>query len=470
MDRIFSIFIIVSLFVYNTPFELTEDKIKILDEMIQSQMKKAKLNTVGVIITNKTSTIFQNVYTEAGKISNTTRFIIGSVSKSFTALGILKLNISLNQTLDKFDLNEYIDENDAKDITISELLNHTSGLDSFSSKRKYEKGYYNYSNYGFALLGKIIEKQSGQKYEEYMKEKIFGPLNMINTNAKYNDDIIDSYDNFLGFRTKYTSLESEIGDGFYIPAGFISVSIEDMGYYLRYYLNDTSEDYENYISQMIKGNVNIQYNIDYGMGLVIEKKNNQMIYHHDGATNSFLSKLSIFPELEIGIFIITNTNDMFCDQPTADFKNNIIDFITLDTYRNISTTLFIYIHFFYDIIFFILIGIPLTYLIVTIVRKFKKKEYMWFTGIKGKIIFVVDVLVLIIIPLSIIIFFYTFDSTLKYATNNSKDIQFILFTILSASIFNFLIKLVYVFIYNKHFKNKNVENMDLDYIGLDNEK
>ena len=63
MDRIFSIFIIVSLFVYNTTFELTEDKIKILDEMIQSQMKKAKLNTVGVIITNKTSTIFQNVYT-----------------------------------------------------------------------------------------------------------------------------------------------------------------------------------------------------------------------------------------------------------------------------------------------------------------------------------------------------------------------------------------------------------------------
>ena len=161
---------------------------------------------------------------------------------------------------------------------------------------------------------------------------------------------------------------------------------------------------------------------------------------------------------------------MFCAQPTADFKNNIIDFITLDTYRDISTTLFIYIHFFYDIIFFILIGIPLTYLIVTIVRKFKKKEYMWFTGIKGKIIFVVDVLVLIIIPLCIIIFFYTFDSTLKYATNNSKDIQFILFTILSASIFNFLIKLVYVFIYNKHFKNKNVENMDLDYIGLDNEK
>jgi len=337
MDRIFSIFIIISLFVYNITFELTEDKIKVLNEMIQSQMKSARLNTVGFIITNKASTIFQNVYTEKDKASNTTPFILGSVSKSFTALGILKLNIYLNQTLDKFDLKEYIDENDAKDITISELLNHTSGLDRDRSKIIYEKGYYSYSNYGYGLLGKIIEKQSGEKFEEYMKNKIFGPLKMVNTNAKYNSNIIDSYDNFFGFKTKYTSLESEIGDGFAIPQGFISASIEDMGNYLRYYLDDSSEDYKNYISQMIQGNINLQYNKYYGMGLDIEKKNNQTIYHHDGLTNSFQCSLYIFPDIEIGIFIITNTIDMLCRKPTIDFMNNIINFITLDTYEEVDT-------------------------------------------------------------------------------------------------------------------------------------
>ena len=473
MDRIFSIFIIISLFVYNSTFELTEDKIKVLNEMIQSQMKSARLNTVGFIITNKTSTIFQNVYTEKDKASNTTPFILGSVSKSFTALGILKLNINLNQTLDKFDLKEYIDENDAKDITISELLNHTSGLDRDRSKIIYEKGYYSYSNYGYGLLGKIIEKQSGEKFEEYMKNKIFGPLKMVNTNAKYNSDIIDSYDNFFGFKTKYTSLESEIGDGFAIPQGFISASIEDMGNYLRYYLDDSSEDYKNYISQMIQGNINLQYNKYYGMGLDIEKKNNQTIYHHDGLTNSFQSSLYIFPDIEIGIFIITNTIDMLCRKPTIDFMNNIINFITLDTYEEVDTIVFFVFHFFFDIIFFILIGIPITYLIVTIVRKFKKTEYMWFNGVKGKIIFAVDILALIIIPIFIIVFFYTFNWMLIYAAKNLKDIQFVLFTILSVSIFNFLIKLIYVFIYNKYFKiarKKKVENIDLDYIGMEDEK
>jgi len=98
---------------------------------------------------------------------------------------------------------------------------------------------------------------------------------------------------------------------------------------------------------------------------------------------------------------------------------------------------------------------------------------MWFNGIKGKIIFAVDILALIIIPIFIIVFFYTFDWMLIYAAKNLKDIQFVLFTILSVSIFNFLIKLIYVFIYNKYFKiarKKKVENIDLDYIGMEDEK
>lgn len=88
-----------------------------------------------------------------------------------------------------------------------------------------------------------------------MKDLIFNPLRMNNTNANYHDDIIDSYDNFLGFRTKYTSLKSEIGDGFYTPAGFISTTILDMGHYLRLFLNNENEeykDYKGYIEQMIK--------------------------------------------------------------------------------------------------------------------------------------------------------------------------------------------------------------------------
>ena len=467
---IFLIFLI-SLFINSINYELSQDRIKKLDEIINSLMKLAKLKTVGFIITNSTNTIYQNIYGEIDKVTTKSPFILGSVSKSFTALGLLNLNISLNQTLNKYDLNDYINEKDAKDITISELLNHSSGLDSFSSHRIYNKGYFNYSNYGFALLGKIIEKESNKKYEDYMSETIFKPLKMINTHASYHPDIIDSYDFFLGFRTKYRNIESEIGDGFYVPAGFISSSVEDMGNYLRFYLNK-SEENQKYVKQMTEGNFSIGYNINYGMGMVIQKKNGQTIYHHNGDTNSFSSKLVIYPELDIGFFLVTNTRDSLCLGPREEFFEAIENYLILDSFDGLDNSSFFFNHFTYDIIFLFIIAIPLTYLIITIIRKIKLKKYLWFIGIKGKIIFGFDLFILVIAPIVFIIIFYTVNPTIKMAIDMIRDLKFIIFAPSSILFFIFLIKLGYFFTYNKLFNkydlsNRNIENMDLDYIGVE---
>ena len=468
---IFLIFLI-SLFSNCFNFELSQERIKKLDEIINSHMKLAKLKTVGFIITNSNDTIYQNIYGEIDKVTTKSPFILGSVSKSFTALAFLHLNISLNQTIDKYDLKDYIKEEDAKDITISELLNHSSGLDSFSSNRLYKKGYFNYSNYGFALLGKIIEKESKKKYEDYMSETIFNPLKMVNTHASYHPDIIDSYDFFLGFRTKYRSIESEIGDGFYIPAGFISSSIEDMGNYLRFYLNK-SDECQKYVKQMTEGNLSIEYNLNYGMGLVIQKKNGQIIYNHDGATNSFLSKLFIYPELDIGFFIVTNTRDSLCSRPSQDFFKEIENYLIYDSIDGLDNSSFFFNHFTYNIIFLFIISIPLTYLIITIIRKIKLKKYSWFIGTKGKIIFGFDLFILIIAPIIFIIIFYTVNPTIKMVIDMVKDLKFIIFAPSSILFFIFIIKLGYFFVYNKFFEkydlsNKNNENMDdLDYINVD---
>ena len=465
------VIILISSFSSSNTFELSQERIKKLDEIINSLMKLAKLKTVGFIITNSTDTIYQNIYGETDKVNTKSPFVLGSVSKSFTSLALLHLNISLNKTLDKYGLKDYIKDDDAKLITISELLNHSSGLDSFSSNRIYEKGYFNYSNYGFALLGKIIEKESKIKYEEYMKETIFKPLNMVNTHAKYNSDIVDSYDFFLGIRTKYKNIESEIGDGFFIPAGYVSSSIEDMGNYLRFYLN-ASEENQYYVKQMTESNLTVSYNVKYGMGLFIQKKNGQFIYHHSGSTSSFLSNLVIYPELDIGFFIVTNTRDSLCLGPSNEFFKNIEDYLIYDSYDGIDNSSFFYHHFTYDILYLFIISIPLIYLIITIIRKIKLKKYLWFFGIKGKILFGIDLFLLIIAPLIVIILSYTFDPTLRIIIDMIKDIKLIIFAPSSILFFIFLIKLVYFFAYNKFsekydLNNKKIENMDLDYMGVD---
>ena len=465
------VIILISSFSSSNTFELSQERIKKLDEIINSLMKLAKLKTVGFIITNSTDTIYQNIYGETDKVNTKSPFVLGSVSKSFTSLALLHLNISLNKTLDKYGLKDYIKDDDAKLITISELLNHSSGLDSFSSNRIYEKGYFNYSNYGFALLGKIIEKESKIKYEEYMKETIFKPLNMVNTHAKYNSDIVDSYDFFLGIRTKYKNIESEIGDGFFIPAGYVSSSIEDMGNYLRFYLN-ASEENQYYVKQMTESNLTVSYNVKYGMGLFIQKKNGQFIYHHSGSTSSFLSNLVIYPELDIRFFIVTNTRDSLCLGPSNEFFKNIEDYLIYDSYDGIDNSSFFYHHFTYDILYLFIISIPLIYLIITIIRKIKLKKYLWFFGIKGKILFGIDLFLLIIAPLIVIILSYTFDPPLRIIIDMIKDIKLIIFAPSSILFFIFLIKLVYFFAYNKFsekydLNNKKIENMDLDYMGVD---
>ena len=126
--------ILFSLSLCNPTYELTEERIEIMNNFIKSQMELAKVDTLGLIVTNKSKTIYKKIYGVNTKVIETTPFVLGSVSKSFTALGLLKLNIPLNDTLDKYKLGNYINEEDSKKITVGELLNHTSGLISFGSK------------------------------------------------------------------------------------------------------------------------------------------------------------------------------------------------------------------------------------------------------------------------------------------------------------------------------------------------
>ena len=435
----------LSLFINIFGYELSSNRIKILDSTINSLMDLAKLKTVGLIITNSNKTIYQNIYGETDKINTKSIFALGSVSKSFTALALLHLNISLDKTLDKFDLKDYINEEDSKEITVSELLNHSSGLDSFSSRRISKRGNFSYSNYGYALLGKIIEKESKKSYHEYLNETIFKPLNMINSYAKYHSDIIDSYDFLLGIRTKYPNLKTEIGNGFYIPAGYISSSIEDMGNYLRFYLNK-SEENQKYFKKMKYLPLEITF-----LSLFIN---------------------ILYPELDVGIFIVTNTRDSICPGLGTEFFNNIENFLIFDSLNAIDNSSFFYYHFTYDILFLFIITPPLIYLIITVYRKIKARKYFWFKGIKGKIFFGVDLFILIIAPISLIIIFYTADKNFTKKIEMTRDYQIAIFTTSSILFLTFLIKLGYVFLYNylsaKYDlgSNKIIEEPDVDYLGI----
>ena len=293
---------------------------------------------------------------------------------------------------------------------------------------------------------------------------------MVNSRATYDNSIIDSYINFLGSCIKYTSLESEYkyNDGFYVPAGFISTSIEDMGYYLRFYLDKKNEQN---ITRIIEGKVEIGYNIKYGMGMGIINRKDHIIYTHSGATSSFLSQMFIYPDIDLGFFVTINTNDYICSTPIMQLVKNLESLIIYDIYEGIDSSSFFYVHFTIDTIVTLIISIPLIYLIITIVRKIKKKKYTWFIGVKGIISFSFDVLVLIILPFIILIIFYATDPNLKMIITSSRDLSFAVITVTVILNVNFVIKLVYIFLYKKFIEfdeeknNNKVEPIVRNYSG-----
>jgi len=156
----------------------------------------------------------------ARQIRNTTdtQFCIGSMNKMFTAVAILQLEQQGKLALDKPIAAwwpDYPNHDIATRVTIRELLNHTGGTgDIFTPEYEahrletrtladYVKLFGNrpvafqpgtrmeYSNYGFILLGRIIEIVSGEPYQTYIRRHIFEPAGMLHTDSRPESDHVE---------------------------------------------------------------------------------------------------------------------------------------------------------------------------------------------------------------------------------------------------------------------------------------
>jgi CubicO group peptidase (beta-lactamase class C family) len=159
--------------------------------------------------------LFSGAYGQADRergISNTleTRFRIGSMNKMFTAVAVLQLvekrKLALDDPVGKH-LRDYPNRDVAAKVTVRHLLTHTGGtgdifglefdrniltlrehgdyLKLYGSRApSFEPGTrFEYSNYGFVLLGAIVEAVSGESYYDYVRKNVFLPAGMASTDS-----------------------------------------------------------------------------------------------------------------------------------------------------------------------------------------------------------------------------------------------------------------------------------------------
>jgi len=177
-----------------------------------------KLNQSGkfngaVLLAKRGDTVFESYYGLNGgsgleKINSHSSFNLASVSKQFTAMGIVLLNSKSSLEYDD-EISKYIPEFEFyEEVTIRNLLHHTSGIPDYmrlvikhrvsedpltvselidlyikeKPKLNFNPGEkFEYSNTGYVLLSEIIERASNQNFYEFMAENIFMPLGMIDT-------------------------------------------------------------------------------------------------------------------------------------------------------------------------------------------------------------------------------------------------------------------------------------------------
>jgi CubicO group peptidase (beta-lactamase class C family) len=315
---------------------LSQELIDKIDSIVSSKFNNGP--AVSVLISKDFKPFYSKVkgYSniELGvKANDSTKFRIGSNTKQFTAIAVLKLmeegKLSLTDTiqtvLPDFPVKNY-------PITIEHLLTHTSGLAEITeldifyshlmkngrepdSLLKYFQDLplnfppgsrFSYSNSGYHLLGLIIERASGMSYNEYIRTNLLTIAEMENTLADNNSSII--LNRAHGYEELFATLRN---------ADYIDMSIPFSGGNLL----STSEDLNKWYKTLFEYKIVSENTLkmahspfqlndgtysNYGYGWFVDSLQGERIITHEGGINGFLSSVWYVPSSKTLTVLLSN--------------------------------------------------------------------------------------------------------------------------------------------------------------------
>lgn len=298
--------------------------------------------------------------TQIRPVDASTIFSIQSMSKTFTATGImmaaqaglLDLDAPIKTYLPDFRIQTRFDEKPLEKITLKHLLSHKAGftheapvgnnyethspsleahVQSISDTwLRYPVGTrYSYSNLGMDLTGYILQAVSGKPFEAYMEENLFVPLGM--RNSSFDVEVVRQNKNrAVGHSRPYEKVPLAIP---MIPAGSVYSSAEDMAKFIQFHLNKGKFNNKSllkpdFIDEMYtisfphKGQ-KAGYALGIAKGFIYLNEKELLSLEHGGGGFGFLSIMRWFPEIGFGIVILTNSVNH--NNVHGNLANQIID-------------------------------------------------------------------------------------------------------------------------------------------------
>ncbi len=252
-----------------------------------------------------------------------TQYRIGSITKTFTAAAVTALVDDGKVALDD-RLGAYVLAAGDRPLTIRRLLSHASGLqrepvghvwETFDfptmpelldrldeAEQILEPGaYWHYSNLAFALLGEVVAQASGSPYEQFVEERLLGPVGLSRTTWEPAEPAARGYfvDPYSGVLHAEAGLQRIDGVS---AAGDLWSTAGDIcrwGAWLR--------DREPMHAVQVMADPD-SWLLAYGLGLMLHRRGERILYGHDGAMPGFLASLACSRSDDVQACVLTNAS------------------------------------------------------------------------------------------------------------------------------------------------------------------
>ncbi|MBS1765172.1 MAG: serine hydrolase [Bacteroidetes bacterium] len=358
-------------------------KLDELDSIAKELMVDFNLPGLAVGIVRNDSILFAKGYgvreiNKALPVDTNTIFGIGSISKSFTALtlgflvnqGKINWDDRVKDYLPYFELYApYVTEN----FTIRDLLTHRSGLNWTSGGTlwyhsdlsrtdvikglKYLKPISGFrdkpmcQNVMYLVADEIVKEVSGMTWDEFLKVNIFNKIKMKNSTSvsserEANTNLARPHiwsDNF-----EKIAVEQEKGDNM-APAAFVYSSVNDMMNYMKLLLSDGVFERDTIVSKgiideifkpqiifpMFPPPVHNEFT-SYGFGWWITPGNGHKIIDHSGGIDGMAANLVMIKDLNIGIIVLTNTDELAPFVLTFKLLEQVLNDKSYDLYASLK--------------------------------------------------------------------------------------------------------------------------------------
>jgi len=269
-----------------------------------------------------------------------TSFRIGSVTKQFTAALVMRLVEQQKVALDD-GLEKYVPDFplQGRKVTIHQLLNHSSGIPSYTDVGEawekvnalelshgellafvagkpfdFEPGTdWRYDNTGYYLLGMVLEKVHGKPYAQVVQEELAMPLGLSHTRYDSNRDVIANRAQGYAMRDGARTNDDPLGMSQPGAAGALLSTGEDLVRWSMALAGGKFVKAESYVQMTTPLVLANGRDTHYGFGLMVGEFAGKPSVHHGGGINGFNSILLRLPEADLHVAVISN-----CERASSD--------------------------------------------------------------------------------------------------------------------------------------------------------